>query len=86
MKVSYIGEQRRHTIATFRRLKSYTKTIRTLGCLSLHTLYNWTEKRSYKNLNVGQHRSPKFYLWTLKLKAVTRATRGEIYLRYSSRF
>lgn len=61
MKVSYTEEQRRHATATFRRLKSYTKTIRVLGYPSLYTLYDWVEKRSCKNPNANQHKSSKFY-------------------------
>ena len=59
------------------RLKSYTKTIRALDYPSPHTFYDWVEKRSSKNPNTNQHRSSKFYLWTLMLEAVTRAASGE---------
>ena len=48
MKVTYTEEQRKHAIKTFKRLKSYAKTINVLGYPSRHTLYDWVNKRSYK--------------------------------------
>lgn len=48
MKVTYTEEQRQYAIKTFKKLKSYTKTIRLLGYPSLHTLYDWVGKRSHK--------------------------------------
>lgn len=77
MKVAYTEEQRQHTIKTFKRLKSYTKTIRALGYSSLHTLHDWVGKRSHKNPSNNPHRSPKHYPWILKLQAVKRANQGE---------
>lgn len=77
MKVTYTEEQRQHAIKTFKRFKSYAKTINALGYPSRHTLYDWVNKRSHKNSSSNPHRSPKHYSWTLKLEAVKRAIQGE---------
>lgn len=77
MKVTYTEEQRKHAIKTFKRLKSYSKTIRVIGYPSLHTLYDWVGKRSRKSPTSNPHRTPKHYPWTLKLEAVNRSIQGE---------
>ncbi len=44
MKVVYTSEQRRVAIATYRKVHSYSKTCRTLGYPSRHTLMVWVKE------------------------------------------
>ncbi len=41
MKVMYSVEQKRVAVATYRRYKSYVRTLRLLGYPSHHVLFDW---------------------------------------------
>ncbi len=52
MKVTYTLEQKQHAIKTYKRLKSYSKTLRVLGYPSRHVLFDWVNKRNHKSKSV----------------------------------
>ena len=50
MKVVYAKEQKQAAIKTYKKLKSYEKTLRVLSYPSRHVFYDWVNKRDHKNL------------------------------------
>lgn len=77
MKVIYTEEQKKHAIQTFKKYKSYSKTIRVLGYPSRHVLFDWV-----KNVNKPGRppkkpiHPPRKYSFELKHKAVILALHG----------
>ncbi|KXG89731.1 hypothetical protein HMPREF3232_00777 [Fannyhessea vaginae] len=43
MKVIYTEDQKKHAIQTYKKYKSYSKTLRVLGYQSRHVLFDWVE-------------------------------------------
>ena len=50
MKVVYVKEQKQAAIKTYKKLKSYEKTLRVLSYPSRHVFYDWVNKRDHENL------------------------------------
>lgn len=49
MKVIYAPEQKKKAVKTYKKLQSYTKTVRILGYPSLHVLHDWVNGLNHKN-------------------------------------
>lgn len=77
MKVIYTDEQRRHAVATYRRLGSYAKTIRKLGYPSRHVLHDWVRGTCRGPKQSVTPRPPRHYSWEFKAAAVQRVLAGE---------
>lgn len=77
MRVTYTPEQKQHAIKTYKRLKSYSATLRVLGYPSRHILFDWVKGRSHKKASSDPSRKAKHYRWQLKLEAVTKVMNGE---------
>lgn len=77
MKITYTAEQRRTAVAKYRRLGSYTKTVRVLGYPSLHTLHEWVRNTKPGGNPRATPRPPRHYSWKFKLAAVQRVLAGE---------
>lgn len=77
MKVSYTPEQRKRALATYRKTRSYVKTIRQLGYPSYHTLIDWVKgvKRGRPAENAPH--APRHYPWRIKRRAVDMMLAGE---------
>lgn len=73
MKVTYTSEQKRVAIQTYRRVKSYAKTIQILGYPSYHVLIDWVKGVSHGRPNKVGHVSPHHYSWQTKWQAVDSA-------------
>ena len=76
MKVVYTKEQKQTAIKTYKKLKSYEKTLGVLGYPSRHVLYDWVNKRDHKNPNSNPHRTPKRYTWQQKYEVITLVKAG----------
>ena len=70
MKVTYTSEQKRVAIQTYRRVKSYAKTIQILGYPSYHVLIDWVKGVSHGRPNKVGHVSSHHYSWQTKRQAV----------------
>lgn len=70
MKVIYTEDQKKHAIQTYKKYKSYSKTLRVLGYPSRHVLFDWVKNvrksgrppKKPKNL-------PRHYSFEIKHKA-----------------
>lgn len=77
MKVMYTAEQKRVAVATFRRYKSYAKTLRVLGYPSRHVLFDWVRGSRPGCRKVTARALYRRYAWQVKLGAVNRMLGGE---------
>ena len=77
MRIVYTSEQKQHAIKTYKKLKSYSATLRVLGYPSRHILFDWVRGRSHKKAGSNPSRKAKHYSWQLKLEAVTHVLHGE---------
>lgn len=77
MRITYTIEQKRKAVQTYKKLGSFTKTIRKLGYPSNHVLCEWVRN----GIEVRKPRKPnapsKRYDWRLKHEAVSRVLSGE---------
>lgn len=76
MKVSYTPEQREKAIKTYKKLKSYSKTLRVLGYPSRHTLFDWVRGITHEKKRSNPLQKAKHYSWQVKLEAVNKALGG----------
>lgn len=77
MRVTYTSEQKQYAIKTYKRLKSYSKTLQVLGYPSYHVLFDWVNGRDRKHANHVPRAAYRHYTWEFKHEAVMRASKGE---------
>lgn len=78
MKIVYSLEERKIAIKTYKRLKSYTKTIKLLGYPSRHVLTDWVKnpKQFTKEKPKTNQKPGKQYTWKYKKLVVLDAMKG----------
>lgn len=77
MKVTYTLEQKQLAIRTYKKCKSYSKTLRVLGYPSRHVLFDWVNKRNHRSKSVTPRSKYRHYSCEFKLEAVKKAIDGE---------
>lgn len=79
MKKVYSIEQKRFAVARYRKLGSYTQTIRELGYPSMHVLHDWVKesKRGGIRKKRPPRKPPRHYGFEFKEAAVARVIGGE---------
>lgn len=78
MRVSYTPTQREAAIATYRRLGSYTQTIRAIGYPSLHVLHDWVKEGPPSTHPRPPACPSRHYSWEFKAQVVERVLAGEM--------
>jgi len=71
MKVTYTKEQRQAAIQTYRKTKSYAKTMRILGYPSRHVLFDWVKGVKHGRPKKETPAASHFYSFEIKKQAVT---------------
>ena len=77
MKVTYTVEQKRVAVATYRRYKSYVKTLRLLGYPSRHVLFDWVRGSKQGRKKPIARAAYRSYSVAVKLEAVNRMLAGD---------
>lgn len=77
MKVTYTLEQKQIAIRTYKKCKSYSKTLQVLGYPSRHVLFDWVNKRNHRCKSVTSRSKYRHFSWQFKLEAVKKAIDGE---------